>query len=78
MSSNFRKTKLNLIEDTFMLLINMGAKASTCYTPKRTIHLALLSNNPTVLNAVFNAGGSPLYVLSYKVFNLTLLFLLSE
>lgn len=56
-----------------MLLINMGAKASTCFTPRSTIHLALLSVNPTVLNAVFNAGGSPLYILSTKVFNLTLL-----
>lgn len=67
MPSRFRKTKLNVIEDTILLLINMGASVSTCFTPKRTIHLALLSINPTVLNAVFNAGGSPLYILSNKV-----------
>jgi len=46
----------------------MGAKATTCYIPKTSIHLALLTINPTILKAVFKAGGSPSYTLSNEVF----------
>jgi len=64
----FRLTILDSIENTIILLINMGAKATTCYIPKTSIHLALLTINPTVLKAVFEAGGSPSYSLSDQVF----------
>jgi len=64
----FRPTILDLIENTIVLLINMGAKATTCYIPKTSIHLALLTINPTILKAVFKAGGSPSYTLSDEVF----------
>lgn len=46
----------------------MGAKATTCYIPKTSIHLALLTINPTILKAVFKAGGSPSYTLPDEVF----------
>lgn len=59
---------LNLIETTIMILINMGAVATTCLIPKQSIHLALLTVNPVILKAVFNAGGSPSYTLSNEVF----------
>lgn len=57
-----------MVENTIMLLINMGAKATTCYIPKTSIHLALLTINPTILKAVFKAGGSPSYTLPDEVF----------
>jgi len=67
MSEYFRRTSLDLVEDTILLLINMGAKATTCTVPKMTIHLALLTINPNILKAVFHAGGSPTYSLSDHV-----------
>jgi len=46
----------------------MGAKATTCTVPKISIHLALLTVNSKILKAVFDAGGSPTYILSDEVF----------
>jgi len=54
---------LNSIENTIMLLVSMGAKATTCFIPRTSIHLALLTTNPTILKAIFKAGGSPSYKL---------------
>lgn len=47
----------------------MGAKATTCIVPKSSIHLALITTNPTILKTVFKAGGSPFYTLSNEVLN---------
>ncbi|XP_060853060.1 putative uncharacterized protein DDB_G0282499 isoform X2 [Rhopalosiphum padi] len=61
---HFRQILLDLVENTILLLINMGAKATTCAVPKISIHLALLTINSNILKAVFEAGGSPTYTLS--------------
>jgi len=55
---------LKSIEKTITLLISLGAKATTCFIPKTSIHLALLTVNPIILQAVFNAGGPQSYVFS--------------
>lgn len=65
---HFRQILLDLVENTILLLINMGAKATTCTVPKISIHLALLTINSNILKAVFEAGGSPTYTLSNEVF----------
>lgn len=59
---------MNLIESTIMFLLSLGAKATTCFIPKTSIHLALLTTNPTILNGVFKAGGSSTYILTDGVF----------
>lgn len=46
----------------------MGAKAMTCFIPKPSIHLAILTINPVILKAVFKAGGHPSYNLSNEVY----------
>lgn len=58
---------IDSVRYTIGLLINMGAKATTCIVPKPSIHLALMTINPTILNSVFKAGGSPYYTLSNEV-----------
>lgn len=58
---------LNEVENTIMLLLSMGAKATTCFVPKASIHLALLTTNPIILKAVFKAGGPLSYILFDEV-----------
>ncbi|XP_050058869.1 uncharacterized protein LOC114131004 [Aphis gossypii] len=68
-----KQTLLDLAENTILLLINMGAKATTCTVPKISIHLALLTINANILKAVFEAGGSPTYTSSNENYKLNLL-----
>lgn len=51
----------------------MNAKATTCSTPTKSIHLALLTTNPKILKAVFKAGGCASYTLSNEVFIIVLM-----
>lgn len=57
---------LQSIGKTITLLISLGAKATTCFLPKTSIHLALLTANPIILQSIFNAGGSPSYIFSFN------------
>lgn len=59
---------LDSIKKTILLLVEMGAKATTCFIPKPPIHLAILTINPVILKAVFKAGGWPSYNLSNEVY----------
>lgn len=52
----------------------MNAKATTCSIPRKSIHLALLTTNSSILKAVFKAGGCPSYTLSYEVFIIVIMF----
>lgn len=60
---------IDSVQGTIELLINMGAKATTCIVPKPSVHLALMTINPKILKAIFKAGGSPYYTLSNEVLN---------
>ncbi|XP_022179127.1 uncharacterized protein LOC111039801 [Myzus persicae] len=71
--STKKRTSLGSVEDTILLLINMGAKVTTCIVPKMTIHLALLTINSNIMKSVFNAGGSPTYTLSDQNYKFNLL-----
>ncbi|XP_050536364.1 uncharacterized protein LOC126902801 [Daktulosphaira vitifoliae] len=57
-------TVLELIEKTILILISKGAQTNSCFIPKTTIHMALLTCNPKILEAVILSQGDIHYTLS--------------